>query len=131
MLLTLMSTLCKPYQAFFLSILLQDVWEEKADGLQVTFAIRSHQRPAEALKTYQMLRSLTEAPIKVYVEKNQLEAYQREFSGFAHAVVQGEIGSGANLWHIIKTTFEMIMPGSTPLGLVVTDNNLTAIRLGT
>lgn len=85
----------------------------------------------EALKTYQMLRSLTEAPIKVYVEKNQVEVYQREFAGFAHAVVQGEIGSGANLWHIIKTTFETIMPGGKLLGLVVTDDNLTAIRFGT
>jgi hypothetical protein len=114
-----------------LLILLQDLWEEAADGLQVTFAIRSHQRPAEALKTYQMLRSLTDAPIKVYVEESQMPMYQREFSGFAHAVVQGALGSGANIWHIIKETFEQVEPGTGPLGLVVTDDNLTGIRFVT
>ena len=112
---------------FVLSIL-QDLWEETADGLQVTFAIRSHQRPAEALKTYQLLRSLTDAPIKVYVEESQMPMYQREFSGFAHSVVQGALGSGANVWHIIKDAFEQVKPGSEPLGLVVTDDNLTGIR---
>ena len=97
--------------------------------MRLLFAIRSHRRPAEALKTFMLLRSLLSGvAIRVYVEPEQVDDYKQVFSGFSDCIFQGVLGSGENVWRIVSDSFAEVPLGSPPLGLQICDDNLTAIR---
>ena len=74
------------------------LWNQK-----VAFAIRSHRRPEEALKTFLLLRSASDGiAIRCYVQQDQVDAYRKVFGGFAAAIHPGGNGSGGNFWSAIE-----------------------------
>jgi hypothetical protein len=75
--------------------------------------IRSHNRPALALKTFKLLRGLLPYnDIFVYVEPSQLKEYGRTFGYLASAVLKtGSLGAGANVMSGIYDTLKNTKPG--------------------
>ena len=74
------------------------ILDQEAAALTILFAVRSSQRPAEALKTTRILRrSFPGAEVKVFVEASQMPAYQQVFGDHADDLAAGADGSSGQV----------------------------------